>query len=107
MRGSFACTHALSLKTCSGQTEQFMSLRNLTINEDDLDDGTLEECLEEINDFVATLRRYPPAVLAVAIGAHLETLLRALAEAGMCTRRDVQEFVKELERESLRSVDED
>jgi hypothetical protein len=81
-----------------------MSVWNPT-PDDSLEEGTLEECLEEINDFVATLRRYPPTVIAVALRAHLEALLRALAEAGLCSRRELKEFVRELEREALQRDD--
>ena len=77
-----------------------MSLQNPTP-----DDGTLEECLDEINDFVATLERYSPEILAVAMRVHLESLLGALLERGLCTPQEVREFVKDLEREALQPDD--
>ena len=77
-----------------------MSLQNPTP-----DDGTLEECLDEINDFVATLERHSPEVVAVAMRVHLESLLGALRERGLCTRQEIREFVKDLEREALQSDD--
>jgi len=77
-----------------------MSLQNPTP-----DDGRLEECLDEINDFVATLERYPPAVVAAAMRVHLKSLLGALLEYGLCTRQEVREFVKGLEREALQYDD--
>jgi len=64
-------------------------------------DGTTEECLDEINDFVATLDRYSLTTLAVAMRAHLENLLRALLERDLCTREQTREFVRELERAVL------
>ncbi len=69
------------------------------------DDGTIEECLDEINDFVATLGRYPPTVLAVAMRVHLETLLRTLLERDLCTRQEVRDFAKDLERDALQHDD--
>jgi hypothetical protein len=69
------------------------------------DDGTIEECLDEINDFVATLGRYPPPMLAVAMRVHLESLLRTLLERDLCTRQEIRDFVKELEREALQHDD--
>ena len=63
-----------------------------------VDQGTLEECLDEINDFTQTLTRYPPRMIAMAIRAHLEILLRAILECDLCTRDDVREFVRELEQ---------
>jgi hypothetical protein len=61
----------------------------------------VEECLDELNDFVTGLDRYSPAVLAVAMRVHLGTLLQALLEAGMCAREEVRDFVRELERDAL------
>ncbi|HVP34596.1 MAG TPA: hypothetical protein VMT09_13190 [Steroidobacteraceae bacterium] len=65
------------------------------------DDGTVEECLEELDDLMASLERYSPTVLAVALRVHLEGLLRALLEGRLCTAGEVREFVRELEREAL------
>lgn len=64
-------------------------------------DGTLEQCLDEINDFLAGLQAYPPTVLAVALRVHLEALLQALLEGDVCTREEVRDFCRELEREAL------
>jgi hypothetical protein len=65
------------------------------------DDGTVEECLDELNDFMTGLQRYPPTVLAVAVRVHLEGLLQALLEGKVCTREEVRDFVRELERDAL------
>lgn len=65
------------------------------------DEGTLEECLDEVGELVAGLDRYAPTMLAVALRVHLEALLQALLEGEVCTRAEVRAFVKELERESL------
>jgi hypothetical protein len=69
-------------------------------------DGTVEECLDELNDLLAGLQHYRPTVLAVALRVHLETLLQALLEGNVCTREEVRDFVKELERDALQ-YDED
>ncbi len=65
------------------------------------DDATVEECVDDFNDFVMGLDRYSPAVLAVAMRVHLGTLLQALLEGGMCTREEVRDYVRELERDAL------
>jgi len=57
------------------------------------------------NDFVTTLERYSPEILAVAMRVHLESLLGALLERGLCTAQEVREFVKDLEREALQPDD--
>jgi hypothetical protein len=64
-------------------------------------EGTVEQCIDELNDFIAGLARYPPTALAVALRAHLESLLQSLLEGKLCTREEVRDFVKELEREAL------
>lgn len=76
------------------------ALRDSTV-----DEGTLEECLDEINDFVQTMTRYPPRMIAVAMRSHLEVLLRAILECDLCTRDDVREFVRELEQGVLEDED--
>ena len=65
------------------------------------DDGTVEECLDELNDFIAGLQHYSPTTLAVALRVHLEGLLHALLEGKLCTREEVRDFVRELERDAL------
>lgn len=64
-------------------------------------DGTVEQCLDELNDFLAGLQRYSPTTFAVALRVHLEALLQALLEGKICTREEVRDFVRELEREAL------
>jgi len=64
-------------------------------------EGTVEECLDELDDLIAGLSHYPPTVLAVALRVHLETLLQALLEGQVCTREEVRDFLRELERETL------
>jgi len=66
-------------------------------------DGTLEECLDELNDFMGGLQRYAPTILAVAMRVHLGTLLQALLEARQCSRAEVRDFVRELERDALQA----
>lgn len=66
-------------------------------------DGGIEECLDELNDSLAPLQRYPSAVLAMALRVHLESLLRALLTERSCTREEVREFLRELERDALQN----
>ena len=64
-------------------------------------DGTIEECVDLIDEFIAGLDRYPPPVLAFALRAHLAGLLRAMVEGRVCTREHARQFVLDLEREAL------
>ncbi len=77
-----------------------MALRDSTI-----ENGTLEECLDEINDFLQTLTCYPPEMIAMALRAHLEVLLRALVECGVCKRDEIRRFARELVEEVLEETD--
>jgi len=65
----------------------------------------IEECLDEINALVATLDRYPPTIIAVALSVHLQSLLRALLECDLCTRQQVRELVEDLESEVFEDID--
>jgi len=69
-------------------------------------DGTVEECLDELNDLMAGLQRYSPTVLAMAMRVHLGRCCRPLLEAQLCTREELRDFVRELERDALQ-YDED
>lgn len=73
----------------------------MTFTEAARNDGVVEECLDELNELMAGLQRYPPAVLAVALRVHLETLLQALLDGKVCSREEVRDFVRELERDAL------
>jgi hypothetical protein len=78
----------------------------MTFTEAARNDGAVEECLDELNDLMAKLQRHPPAVLAVALRVHLETLLQALLDGKVCSREEVRDFVRELERDALQYSDE-
>jgi hypothetical protein len=67
-------------------------------------EGTIEECLDELNELVATLDRFPPTIVAVAMSVHLQSLLRALLECDLCTRQQVRELVEGLESEVFEEV---
>ena len=65
------------------------------------DDGTIEECLDQLTQTIGDLDRFAPTVLAVALRVHLEALLRTLLESHFCTGAEVRVFLRELERDVL------
>ena len=65
------------------------------------EDGTVEECLDELAEMLDRLRGYPLSVLAVALRVHLQTLLQVMLVGELCTPAEVRAFLKELEREAL------
>ena len=68
---------------------------------EDADNGTIEECIDELDEFIGRLDRYAPPVLAFALRAHLGGLLRAMVDEQVCTREQARQFVLELEQEAL------
>jgi hypothetical protein len=78
----------------------------MSLTDTERNDGAVEQCLDELNHFLAGLERYSPTVLAVTLRVHLETLLQALLEGGICTREEVRDFVRELERDALQYEEE-
>jgi hypothetical protein len=72
---------------------------------DGYSDGTIEECLEELDNFVLGLTRYSPTILAVALRVHLASLLQALLLEQMCTREEVRDFLKDMERDAAQYED--
>jgi hypothetical protein len=73
----------------------------MSLADTERNDGAVEQCLDELNDFLGGLQAYSPTVLAVALRVHLESLLQALLEGRICTREEVRDFLRELEREAL------
>jgi hypothetical protein len=61
------------------------------------DDNILEECIEELDELVMSLDRFPPTAVAVAMGTYLESLLGALLDERQCTAEDVRELLREIE----------
>lgn len=66
------------------------------IDESD-DEAVVEECIEELNELVMSLDRYPPAAVAVAMGTYLEGLLGALLDDRQCTAEEVRALLREIE----------
>jgi hypothetical protein len=67
-----------------------------TTDESD-DEAVVEECIEELDELVMALDRYPPTAVAVAIGTYLEGLLGALLDERQCTADEVRELLREIE----------
>lgn len=65
------------------------------------DEASLEQCIDELDQFASTLSRYQEPILAIALRAHLSALLRAMIDCRTCTREEVRQFLVELERETL------
>jgi len=61
----------------------------------------LEQCVDQIDEFVGTLQRYPGPVIAMALRIHLGALLHAMLVDRLCSRTDVSEFVAALEQEAV------
>lgn len=72
------------------------------IDESD-DEAVVEECIEELEDFLMSLDRYPPAAVAVAMATCLEGLLGALVDEHRCTAGQARELLHEIESGALES----
>jgi hypothetical protein len=69
----------------------------MSLIEESDDDAIVEECIEELDELVMSLDRYPPAAVAVALGTHLEGLLGALLDERQCTADEIRELLREIE----------
>jgi hypothetical protein len=63
-------------------------------------DGTIEECIDALDEFIGSLDRYPGPVIAHALQVHLSALLRVLVERGLCTPAQARELIADLAREA-------
>lgn len=75
----------------------------MTLIDESGDDGVVEECIEELEELVMSLERYPPQAVAVALGAYLEGLLGALLDERQCTPEEVRELLREIESGAIES----
>jgi hypothetical protein len=57
--------------------------------------------VDEIDEFIDTLERYPGAVIALALRIHLGALLRSMLDEQLCDREEVREFVLALEQDAV------
>lgn len=69
----------------------------MSLIEESDDDAIVEECIEELDELVMSLDRYPPAAVAVALSTHLEGLLGALLDDRQCTADEIRELLREIE----------
>jgi hypothetical protein len=67
--------------------------------------GTVEECVEDLDDFLAAHEHYPPPILAIALRAHLAGLLRVFRERGDWSDSQISEFLQDLVSEVQESGD--
>lgn len=65
------------------------------------DDTVVDECIEELDEFIATLDRYPPGAVVVALATYLEGLVGAMLDEHQCTADEVREFLREIESSIL------
>jgi hypothetical protein len=61
--------------------------------ESEADETSLEECIDELDAAVERLDRFPAFVLALAMRAHLSTLLHAMRVSGQIGDRELRDFV--------------
>ena len=69
----------------------------MSLIEESDDEAVIEECIQELDELVMSLDRYPPAAVVVALGTYLEGLLGALLDEHQCTAEEVHELLREIE----------
>ena len=57
----------------------------------------LRKCIQELDELIMSLDRYPPTAVAVAMGTYLEGLLGDSSMRDQCTADDVRELLREIE----------
>jgi hypothetical protein len=67
--------------------------------------GDIEECVDKLGEFIATLTQFPAPVLAFALRVHLQALLRAALDNELCTAEQAREFLRDLQRDVLQAED--
>ncbi len=65
------------------------------------DDGSVEECLDELGEALTGLNRYSLSVIAIALRVHLQAALQVMLMSEMASPPEVRAFVRGLEYEAL------
>jgi hypothetical protein len=78
-----------------------MSLIRQPEDETAEDDAMIDECIEELDELVMSLDRYPPTAVAIAMSAYLEGLLGALLDEQLCTPEEIRELLQGIESGAL------
>ncbi len=71
------------------------------VSDDEQTAGEIEECLDEIDEFIGTLQRFSDPVIAESLRVHLVSLLRSMLESDQCSVGDVHGFAASLESDVL------
>ncbi|HEY7889890.1 MAG TPA: hypothetical protein VIC29_16840 [Steroidobacteraceae bacterium] len=69
----------------------------MSLTDESDDEAVVEECIEELDELIMGLDRFPPAAVAVAMGTYLEGLLGALLDERQCTAKEIRELLREIE----------
>jgi hypothetical protein len=56
----------------------------------------LQQCTDDLGEFIATLEGYSTATIAMALRMHLESILRIMIEREECTDEEASEFLQEM-----------
>ena len=59
----------------------------------EMDEALLEECIDELDEAIDRLDRFPVFVLALAMRVHLSALLHAMRVSGQIGDRELRDFV--------------
>ena len=73
----------------------------MSLIDESSNEAVVEKCIEELNDLVMSLGRYPPGAVAVAIGTYLAGLLGALLDERQCTADEVRQLLREIKSDVL------
>lgn len=76
----------------------------MSLSDEAGDDAAVEECIQELDELIMSLDRYPPTAVAVAMGTYLEGLLGALLDERQCTADDVRALLREIESGVIESA---
>lgn len=69
----------------------------MSLSDESADDAVIEECIQELDELIMSLDRYPPAAVVVALGTYLEGLLGALLDERQCTPKEARQLLREIE----------
>jgi len=66
----------------------------------EMDEALLEECIDELDEAIDRLDRFPVFVLALAMRVHLSALLHAMRVSGQIREQELRDFLSVVQLEA-------
>jgi enoyl-CoA hydratase/carnithine racemase len=64
----------------------------------------VDDCVDEIDEALDLLERFPPPIVAAALGVHLKALLGSMMVCHICSKEEALELIDKIRRDLLEDM---